>query len=392
MLVISDRCARRDDPVARIWGECTDRCWSFGGEAALSVEARFLEPDLPEELQAAYAQTFDRLRRMFRARGCTAEEAADLAQDAAVRAYVHIRRWGVNGTGLDPLLNRIARNLLIDRYRRTTPHIVPLDDAGELHDPDQDPTEEFARRQRTRAVRTAIQDLPARHQAAITYSLSGLSPEEVGRQMGIGRNAADALLHRARRSLKERLQTVGEGMFGFALGIRVRWDRFTGRAGGHALSENGLAAGLQAGAVVASMAVAAVLSVVASVPPGGGDDGWSIIPAKALLNSSAPAGAVEGAASGGGAETVSGAVGFGEAANVQTYNLGPTQTTWSPKGIDNTTNVPGPKGPEGEPFITGTGYLHGKGTHEPTAGDPGFLIARTVCGAASILCTDPSGS
>lgn len=373
-------------------GIASGRCWSFGGEAALSVEARYLEPDLPEELQAAYAQTFDRLRRMFRARGCTPEEAADLAQDAAVRAYVHIRRWGVNGTGLDPLLNRIARNLLIDRYRRTTPHIVPLDDAGELHDPDQDPTEEVARRQRSRAVHTAIQDLPVRHQTAITYSLSGLSPEEVGRRMGIGRNAADALLHRARRSLKERLQTAGEGMFGFALGIRVRWDRFTGRAGGHALQENGLAAGLQAGAAVVSMAVAAVISVVASVPPGGGGDGsWSVAPATAFMPSTAATEAVDAAAAGGG-ESLSGAVGgsTGGSSNVQTYNLGSTQTVWSPKGFDTTTDVPGPKGPEGQPFIKGTGYLHGTGTHEPTPGDPGVLIARTVCGTAPVLCTDPA--
>ena len=337
-------------------------------------------------------QTFDRLRRMFRARGCTPEEAADLAQDAAVRAYVHIRRWGVNGTGLDPLLNRIARNLLIDRYRRTTPHIVPLDDAGELHDPDQDPTEEVARRQRSRAVHTAIQDLPARHQAAITYSLSGLSPEEVGARMGIGRNAADALLHRARRSLKERLQTVGEGMFGFALGVRVRLDRITGRIG-RIGDDAGLAAGLQAGAAVASFAVAAMVgSMFGATPPGGGGDGsWSIAPATALMRSTTATEAVDATASSG-AESLSGAVGGpgGGSSSMQTYNLGPTETVWTPKGFDTTTDVPGPKGPDGAPFIKGTGYLHGTGTHEPTPGDPGVFVARAVCDTAPVLCTDPA--
>src|SRR5688572_6585268 len=79
--------------TARKAGGCVDRVGRLGGEAALSVEARYLEPELPIELDDAYAQTFDRLRRMFRARGCTPEEAADLAQDAAVRAFVHIRRW-----------------------------------------------------------------------------------------------------------------------------------------------------------------------------------------------------------------------------------------------------------------------------------------------------------
>src|SRR5437867_6478036 len=118
---------------------------------------------------------------MFRARGCSPEESADLAQEAAVRAFMHIRRWGVAGAGLDPLLNRIARNLLIDRYRRVTPHLVPLDSADEIHDPAQDPSEEVARRQRRTAVQSAIRSLPARHQKAIVASLSGLSPEEVGK-------------------------------------------------------------------------------------------------------------------------------------------------------------------------------------------------------------------
>ena len=361
----------------------------FGGEAALSVEARYLEPDLPEELQQTYTQTFDRLRRMFRARGCTPEESADLAQEAAVRAFVHIRRWGVNGSGLDPLLNRIARNLLIDRYRRTTPHIVPLDDAGELHDPEQDPTEEVARRQRSHAVHAAIRGLPARHKAAITYSLNGLTPEEVGRRLGIGRNAADALLHRARRSLKERLETVGEGMFGVALGFRVRWDRIVRRVTGGAIDAHGADMGMVAASSVGvSLATAAVLAVIgiggaAGGPPtfGGRNAQAAAIGAKVAAASAAAPAASAGSASVGGPSAPSGSGGGGNS-----YHLGPTTTTWGSKGIDSDTTVPGPKGKSGEPLLNGTGYLHRKGTHEPSKGDPGVLIARAICESAPILC------
>lgn len=359
--------------------------WSFGGEAALSVEARYLEPDLPEELQQAYAQTFDRLRRMFRARGCTPEEAADLAQDAAVRAFVHIRRWGVNGSGLDPLLNRIARNLLIDRYRRTTPHIVPLDDAGELHDPSQDPTEEVARRQRSHAVRTAIRGLPARHQTAITHALNGLTPEEVGRQMGIGRNAADALLHRARRSLKERLQTVGEGTFGIAFGIRVR---------GHGLMRRlrldsgfGDAALAVVGNSALGMAAAAMVAVLAVT--GGGSGGptgtqWNVGHATVAGGGQAADTSTVQADNSSHIMPATGGGGSGGSGG-NTYQLGPAAGSMSNKGTDNTFTVDPPGDPHEEPLLQVHWWVLRREAND-TADGPADSIARKLCEAGVRLC------
>jgi RNA polymerase sigma factor (sigma-70 family) len=182
-----------------------------------------------------------------------------------VRAFMHIRRWGVASSGLDPLLNRIARNLLIDRYRRTTPHLVPLDSADEIQDPAQDPTEEFARRNRRTAVQSAIRSLPVRHQRAITYSLSGLTPEEVGRQMGIGRNAADALLHRARRSLREHLAPVKDGMWGLAIGFKVRWSRAARRLG----VNEGTAEAMRLSIVQSGIGIAAAAMVTVTAISGG---------------------------------------------------------------------------------------------------------------------------
>ena len=40
------------------------------------------EPQLPPELEARFVATFNRLCRVFRARGVPREEAADLAQEA----------------------------------------------------------------------------------------------------------------------------------------------------------------------------------------------------------------------------------------------------------------------------------------------------------------------
>ncbi|MFY9587933.1 MAG: sigma-70 family RNA polymerase sigma factor [Actinomycetota bacterium] len=352
----------------------------FGGEAALSVEARYLEPDLPDELDDAYTQTFDRLRRMFRARGCTPEEAADLAQDAAIRAFVHIRRWGVASGGLDPLLNRIARNLLIDRYRRTTPHLVPLDSAHEIHDPEQDPTEEVARRQRRRAVHSAIRELPTRHQSAIKYSLSGMTPEEVGKQLGIGRNAADALLHRARRRLREHLAPVRDGMWGVAFAFRVRFDRVMRRAGlGEGVTETARSVMVQAGAGMAAAAV-----VVASMGLGGAASGSAPFrpdraPVVGVTQSSHDAAVKTGSGSSGG--TNGAAVGGRGNGSGNAYTLGGSTAggSFSHRNYDAHASVPG--NPE-KPLLQLNSYPDSASSYE----GPGAVVLAPIldrlCAAA----------
>jgi RNA polymerase sigma-70 factor (ECF subfamily) len=342
-------------------------------------------------LDEAYAQTFDRLRRMFRARGCSAEESADLAQEAAIRAFTHIRRWGVNG-GLDPLLNRIARNLLIDRYRRVTPHMVPLDSADEVGDPTQDPTEEVARRQRRTAVQSAIRTLPVRHQKAIVYSLSGLSPEEVGKQMGIGRNAADALLHRARRSLREHLAPVRDGMWGVAFAIRLRWDRVTRRAsieGG--LTDASHLAAFQSAITLATAVVVGAFSIAGAEAPAVASTGFGShsFGRAAVLNpslSNGPSGPA-GSISGGGGSSSSGGSGRSDWAfgGVAAASVGRD-------GSD--TQVNGPRDPAtGHPIIWLDQHQYGR---DGPAMDP---VGRTlnhgldvVCRAASKPCDVVDGS
>src|SRR5207244_1099878 len=89
-----------------------------------------------------------------------------------------------------------------------------LEDAEPVGDQSQDPTEAIVSLEARRAVREAVQALPERHRDAILMALQGLTPAQVAERMGMTRNAADALLHRARRSLKDRLRVVGEGALG----------------------------------------------------------------------------------------------------------------------------------------------------------------------------------
>jgi RNA polymerase sigma factor (sigma-70 family) len=238
-----------------------------------------------------------------------------------MRAYVHVQRWGATGEGLDPLINRIARNLLIDRHRRVAPHLVSLEAASEVHDTAPDLDDQVLQRQRNVEVRSAVSELPERHRTALMYSLKGMTPAEVGDKLGIGRNAADALLHRARRSLRERLRHVGEGMlgFGFWLGQKVR--NGSRRAG---LDEQVAMGGVAVSSGAAVFAATALAVVVAMGGGGGVGGGGGMIggPSKASVTQTAPISAttVSGPTSAG---PVAPAAGGGH----RTINLGPASTS-----------------------------------------------------------------
>jgi RNA polymerase sigma factor (sigma-70 family) len=212
--------------------------------------------------QVEYRAAFDGLRRFFAGRGVPAEEAADLAQETLTRTFVHIKRHGRNSEDLWPLLTTVARNIYSDRGRRGAPTTVPLTEAVELVDADPTPDDVVLRRERRAAVRAAVASLPARHRRAIELELRGMTPADVARELGIKRNAADALLHRARRSLASKLESM-RGAFGaLPLVLRLRnFARKTSAAlgrldptGAFAMAATGIAAVALVGALGGSSA------------------------------------------------------------------------------------------------------------------------------------------
>lgn len=142
--------------------------------------------------------------------------------------------------------------------------MVALDDAAPVGDPTQDPTEAVVSLEAARAVREAVGALPERHRDALLLALAGMTPAQVGERMGIGRNAADALLHRARRSLKDRLRAAGEGVFGLAALVALK-IREAGRRAGMQVGMIEAGSGAFGGSVAAA-AAAIVLAVNFAAP------------------------------------------------------------------------------------------------------------------------------
>jgi RNA polymerase sigma-70 factor, ECF subfamily len=157
------------------------------------------------DLSSTYLSSPGELVAIFRSRGVSPDEAQDLAHETILRVLVHVKRHGRTREDLGPLARTIARNLLVERLRRGRIQTVALSDAGDVADEAPDPFDHAVDSERRDAVRTALRSLTPRHRRVVELWMQGRSPAEIARDLGIKRNAADALLHRARRTLASRL-------------------------------------------------------------------------------------------------------------------------------------------------------------------------------------------
>lgn len=216
-------------------------------------------------LDESYASLFSELSGTFRARGLTAEEARDLAQESLVRTFVHLKRHGQTRPDLRPLAHTIAKRLYVERGRCMRPQFVDLPQAEEVVDPAPQPADVIVAMEERRDVQAALRALGPRHRRVISLWMGGLRPAEIARELGIKRNAADALLHRARRQLASKLDP-GRGALGLiglvVLRLRTGVRRVVDAVAG--LDPSGSAA--QAGA---GLAVAGLAAVLLAMSPNG---------------------------------------------------------------------------------------------------------------------------
>ncbi|HJT37545.1 MAG TPA: sigma-70 family RNA polymerase sigma factor, partial [Actinomycetota bacterium] len=172
----------------------------------------------------AYPQLLSALSGWFRSRGVPSEESKDLAQETILRTLIHLKRHGQRGDDLKPLVFTIARNLLTERARRGVGNVVTLSDDIDVADPSPTPLDTVMAGEERLAVGDALASLGSRHRKVIELWMRGDTPADIAHALGIKRNAADALLHRARRRLASVLRESGQafGSFVGLWGLRFR--------------------------------------------------------------------------------------------------------------------------------------------------------------------------
>jgi RNA polymerase sigma-70 factor (ECF subfamily) len=130
----------------------------------------------------------------------SAADAEEVVQEALLRVWVHAPRWTPRAA-FRTWFYRILVNLCLDRRRR--PHWTALAEAGERASSEPAALDRIVEDERHQALAAAVNRLPARQRTAVllTY-FEDLSNAETAAVMGVSVAAVEALLTRAKRSLR----------------------------------------------------------------------------------------------------------------------------------------------------------------------------------------------
>jgi RNA polymerase sigma-70 factor, ECF subfamily len=134
------------------------------------------------------------------------EDAADLAQDAFIRAFKGLK--GFKGqSSLATWLYRIAVNVCLNRLAIKSPKSEPLDPADRIAGRAELPDRALLREERAAEVRAAIRQLPPKQRATLILRIYHELPhEEIAGILGSSVGAAKANLFHALANLKKLLR------------------------------------------------------------------------------------------------------------------------------------------------------------------------------------------
>ena len=134
--------------------------------------------------------------------------ADDVAQEAFLRVWRQAGRWQPGRARFDTWLHRVVINLCTDRLRRRS-RDAPETELDGHPDPAPDPEAALLGGDRVAALRRAMDRLPPRQKQALLLQVHAELPvERVAEALGLGVEATESLLARARRSLRILLAEV----------------------------------------------------------------------------------------------------------------------------------------------------------------------------------------
>lgn len=136
--------------------------------------------------------------------GSTAD-ADDVVQDTFWSVWRKADRWDPRGVKVSTWIYRIALNRCIDLdRRRKVRRAVGLDSVEDPVEPAPGAEHGAVVRDELKAVTADVRALPARQRAAILLAASGeLATAEIAGRLGVSEGAAEQLLVRARRTLRQ---------------------------------------------------------------------------------------------------------------------------------------------------------------------------------------------
>jgi RNA polymerase sigma-70 factor (ECF subfamily) len=149
--------------------------------------------------QAVWSLLSDDLRRFLRRRVADEHVADDLLQETFLRVH-----RGVNALEdadrLAPWVYQIARNVVVDHYRKGAFSVASLVDEVACGDDE----ESIIRSRAEQWMDELIRQLPEKYQAPVRLSeIEGISQQEVATRLGLSLSAAKSRIQRGRAMLRE---------------------------------------------------------------------------------------------------------------------------------------------------------------------------------------------
>lgn len=155
-----------------------------------------------------YDRHHERIFRYLWSRTHDSGSADDLTGEVFTRMVTNLSDYRSRGVPFKAWLYRIARNLLIDHYRKQERHpAVPLDHAAQLTDESHNPVALVEQQLTLERVQAALEELdPSQREVVILRFLAGLSLKEVAATLDKTVAAVKSLQHRGLVHLRVTLQ------------------------------------------------------------------------------------------------------------------------------------------------------------------------------------------
>ena len=135
-------------------------------------------------------------------------DAEDLTEEVFFRVWQALPGYRQQGAPFNAYLLRVARNALIDHYRRNGAQAPRLELSEEHADPAQpDPAEKLSAHQERRELQRLLGQLSEEHRMVLSLRfIAGLSPEETAGAMQRSPGAIRVLQHRALKALRKKME------------------------------------------------------------------------------------------------------------------------------------------------------------------------------------------
>ena len=151
------------------------------------------------------------------------QDAEDLTQEVFIKVFQTLRSYDSAQGTFSTWLNRVARNHLVDHYRRTRKDRITssLDDDStplpELPSPRAAPTASVESRERRELLQMALDQMsPDLREAVVLRDLQDLDYQEIAQVLGVPQGTVKSRINRGRLELARVIKRM-EGMRGRAI-------------------------------------------------------------------------------------------------------------------------------------------------------------------------------